>query len=423
MITLADCLALDAADSLTWLRDEFEPPAEGKIYLDGNSLGAMPRGVPARMQQALHAEWSGHRRHAWHMADWLDAPQRIGAAMAPLIGAPAADVIAIDNTTVALHKLLAYGLQLAAQEQAAPLPAPKPARNLILYEREGFPTDAHVVQGIVAHSAGRWRAQAVDSADGLTAALGPQVAMVVLAHADYRSSRRWDLASVTAAAHRVGARVLWDLSHSAGTVPVGLAEARADFAVACSYKYLSAGPGAAALAYIRRDLQDRGWPALPGWLGHADRMNFVGDYEPAPGMLSLIGGTMPVLQNAVMDCAAQVWARVDPAQLFAKHRSLSILLSTLLQQQCGGLGVAQISPTDYDQRGGHLAFACPGGGASCEALLDAGVVASFRQPDVIRFGLAPSTVNHGQLWQAVARLRDILITERWREPRFQDISV
>jgi kynureninase len=245
----------------------------------------------------------------------------------------------------------------------------------------------------------------------------------VLAHADYRSSARWDMAAVNAQAHAVGALVLWDLSHTAGVVRVDLDASGADFAVCCGYKYLCAGPGAAALAYIRRELQDRGWPALPGWLGHADRLNFRSAYAPAPGVSSLVGGTMPVLQNVVMECAARIWAKVEREQVFAKHRSLSLTLAALVREQCAGLGVTQVSPADYECQGGHLAFSCPGGGATCEALLDAGVVASFRQPDVIRFGLSPATLRHVDLWHAVAHLRAILVEERWRDPRFQAISI
>ena len=414
MLTLADCQALDAADPLAAVREQFEPPPPGRICLDGNSLGAMPRDAPARLMQALRDEWSAERRHAWHLADWLDAPQRIGAAIAPLLGAAPADVIAVDHTSIVLHKLLAYGLALARDD---------PARRVIVHERDGFPTDSHVVQGVVHHGGGRWAARAIDAPDELAAALQPDVAMVVLAHADYRSSLRWDLTATTAAVQAAGARVLWDLSHTAGVVPVGLAASRADFATACSYKYLSGGPGAPALAYIRRDLQGLDWPALPGWLGHADRMNFRPDYVPAAGMLPLVGGTMPVLQNKVMECAARIWAGVEPAQVFAKHRALSATLATLMREQCAALGVRQVSPPEHERQGGHLAFAAPGGGATCEALLAAGVTTSFRQPDVIRFGLAPLTLGHEDLWHAVERLREILLSERWREPRFQEVSV
>jgi kynureninase len=414
MITLDHCLALDAVDPLAGFREAFERAPGERIYLDGNSMGAMPRAVPARIARALLDEWSTERRHAWHSADWLDAPQRIGAAFAPLLGAAPEELIAVDNTTLNLHKLLVYGLSLVANE---------PQRSTIIYESDGFPTDAHVVQGVVHQGAGRWRARPIASQAEFFNAMGTHVAMVVLSHADYRSSERWDMARVNALAHASGARVLWDLSHTAGVVPVELNAHRADFAVACSYKYLSCGPGAPALAFIRRDLQTRAWPAIPGWLGHADRMNFVNDYQPAPGMMSLITGTMPVLQDAVADCAAQIWARVDPAQVFAKHWSLSGLLGQLLREQCAAFGVEPVSPLDHDRHGGHVAFRCPGGGATCEALLASGVVGSFRQPDVIRFGLAPLTVSHADLWHAVARLRDILREQRWRESRFQEVSV
>ena len=323
-------------------------------------------------------------------------------------------MIATDNTTLNLHKLALYGLALAAAT---------PMKRVIVYEREGFPTDCHVVEGIVHHGGGRWQARAIDDAGGLSAALTDEVALVLLSHVDYRSSFRWDMAGVNAQAHAVGARVLWDLSHSAGAVPVDLRASGADFAVVCGYKYLCGGPGAAALAYIRRELQDRAWPALPGWLGHADRMNFRCDYQPAPGMLSRITGTMPVLQNAVMETAADIWAGVACGDLAWKHKSLSVTLCTLLVEQCGALGVKLVSPADYAQRGGHVAISCPGGGPVCEALLDAGVVASFRAPDVIRCGLSALTLSHADLWQAVARLRAILVEERWRDSRFAAVSV
>lgn len=414
MLTRDDCTALDARDPLAAIRERFEPPPPGTIFMDGNSMGPMPKAAPERMMRALRGEWSAMRRHAWTRADWLDAPQRIGAAYSHILGARPQDVIACDTTTIDLHKLLAYGLGLFEAD---------PSRTTIVVERDGFPTDLHVVQGIVRHSCGRWRMRAIDAPGELDAALRDDVAMVLLSHADYRTSYRWDMAAVDAKAHAVGARVLWDLSHSAGAVPVDLTAADADFAVVCCYKYLCGGPGAAALAWIRPELQDRGWPALPGWLGHADRMHFHGDYKPAPGVLSLIGGTMPVLQNAVAETAARIWADVDPAALAWKHRSLSTTLIALLSERCGGLGVEVVSPLDYDHQGGHVAFCAPGGGSTCEALLEAGVVGSFRHPDVIRFGLSAVSLSHVDLWDAVARLREILVEERWRDPRFAVVSV
>ena len=414
MITLDACSVLDTADPLAPFAAAFEPPPEGTIFLDANSMGAMPRGALERMQRAMRDEWSAHRRHAWTVADWLDAPQRIGAAYSHLIGAAPDEVIATDNTSINLHKLLTYGLNLFAADAG---------RRLIVLEREGFPTDCHVVQGVVRHGGGRWDMRTIDGPADLDAALGDDVAMLVLSHADYRSSHRWDMMEVNARAHAAGARVLWDLSHSAGAVPVDLDGSGADFAVACGYKYLCGGPGAPALAYIRRALQDRAWPSLPGWLGHADRMNFDCTYAPAPGMLSLIGGTMPVLQNAVMEVAANIWAGVGRDDLAWKHRSLSDTLRTLLCEQCGPYGVGLVSPDDHARQGGHVAFRCASGGQVCEALLADGVVGSFRAPDVIRFGPSALTTSHADLWHAVARLRAILNEERWRDPRFAVVSV
>ena len=414
MMTRTDCQALDARDPLATHADAFELPPTDTVFLDANSMGALPKAAGERMRRALYDEWSAHRRHAWTVADWLDAPQRICAAYARILGAHADEVIAVDNTSLNLHKLSAYALSLVASD---------PRRRRIVYERDGFPTDCHVVQGIVHHGGGRWEACPFDDPHELPALLDDATALAVISHADYRSSHRWDMTAVNAQAHAAVARVIWDLSHTAGAVPVDLEASGADFAVVCGYKYLCGGPGAAALAYIRRDLQDRAWPALPGWLGHADRMNFQVDYAPAPGMLSLVGGTMPVLQNAVMETAATIWATVDPRDLAWKHRSLSETLCTLLAQECGPLGVRQVSPVDYGARGGHVAFSCPGGGHVCEALLADGVVGSFRAPDVIRFGLSALTLSHDALWRAVAVLKLILAEERWRDPRFAQVSV
>ena len=409
-----DCAELDRRDPLAAVRERFEPPPAGTVFLDGNSIGPMPRAAADCMLRALREEWSALRRRAWAAADWLDAPQRIGAGYAGLIGARPQDVIACDNTTLNLHKLLVYGLGLAAHD---------PRRNVIVSEREGFPTDCHVIQGVVHHSRGRWHSRTIESHDELDAALGDDVAMVLLAHVDYRSSLRWDMTAGNRKAHAVGARVLWDLSHSAGAVPVDLTAADADFAVACSYKYLCAGPGAPALAWIRPELQDRGWPALPGWLGHADRMHFASDYAPGPGVMQLITGTMPVLQNKAMEAAAEIWSGIPPADLAWKHRSLSATLVALIEEQCGALGAQVVSPRDYDRQGGHVAVRCPGGGPVCEALLAERVVSSFRKPDILRFGLSAVGLSHVDLWEAVARLRTILAEERWRDPRFAVVSV
>ncbi|MFN0182495.1 MAG: kynureninase [Aquabacterium sp.] len=413
-LTLADCEALDRQDPLAPACAQFERAAGDAICLDGNSVGPMPKTVPAVMERALRHEWSTLRRRGWGQADWLDAPQRIGAGYAGILGAQPADVIALDNSSVLLHKLLAQGLAGQGAD---------PRRNVIVHERDGFPTDAHVVQGIVHHGGGRWQARPIGGQDNLAGALRDDVAMVLLTHVDYRSSLRWDMAAANRAAHAVGARVLWDLSHAAGAVPVRLMDDDADYAVACSYKYLCAGPGAPALAWVHPRWQDNGGPALPGWLGHARRMDFERDYAPGPGVLSLVGGTMAVLQNKAMEEVSRIWAGVRPEDLAWKHRSLATTLLRLVDEQLAPHGVEVISPRDYDRQGGHVALRCPGGGPVCEALLAEGVVTSYRKPDTLRLGLSAMGVSHVDLWRAVQRLRDILASGRWREPRFSQVSV
>ncbi|MBN9428216.1 MAG: aminotransferase class V-fold PLP-dependent enzyme [Burkholderiales bacterium] len=413
-ITLSTCQALDREDPLRHLRERFEPARDGAIHLDANSLGPMPAGIADEIAQRMRDEWAGLRRRAWSQADWLGSPQRIGAALAPILGAEPDDLIAADNTTIDLYKLLTYALSLADGETG---------KRVIVLEREGFPTDCHVAQGVARASKGRWELRTIDGEAELAQALRNDVAVVMLSHADYRSGWRWDMAAVNRQAHAVGARVLWDLSHTAGALPVRLRETEADFAVACGYKYLCGGPGAPALAYIHPALRDRGWPTIPGWLGHADPMTFPCAYEPGPGMASLINGTPPILQNLILEAAARIWSEVPPQALAWKHRSLSETLVTLLEQECAEFGVRVASPPDYAQRGGHVTFTHEGGGALCEALLEAGVVGSFRNPDVIRLGLSPLVLSHADLWEAVARLRRLLANEGWRAERFRNFTL
>ena len=406
-LTREDCVALDAGDPLAAMRAAFAPAPEGWICLDANSLGACPTAAADRVQALMQQQWAGLRSQAWGLPEWLEGPQRLGAAFAPLLGARADEVVAADNTTTMLFKLLDYALRVAQARDSA--------RRVIVYEADGFPTDCHVIQGMVRHADGRLQArtfptsadpQAMDAA--LDAALGPDVAVVLLTHGDYRSGHRWAIPDVVRRVHAAGGLTLWDLSHTAGAVPIALDASRADFAVGCGYKYLCGGPGAPALAYIRKDLQDLDWPTLPGWLGHADPMAFACAYEPARGVASLIGGTMPVLQNAVMAAAAEAWSIVDPAAVFAKHRSLSSTLIRLLDERAARHGVELISPRDADRRAGHVAIRCPGGAATADALAAAGVIATLRRPDVLRLGISAPTIRHVDLWDAVSRLLDSL---------------
>lgn len=410
MITKEDCQALDEADPLKPLRDRFATSKNGTIYLDANSMGAMPKDVPSRLERLCWDGWVEARRRGWTKFDWLDLPHDIGAAIAPFIGADDKDVIVADSTSINLFKILTYAWQRRRSGKA------------ILTERANFPTDIYIAEGLC-KLLGEPELRLIDERSELLSAIASDVGIVYLSLVDYRTSERWDLAEVTRAAHEAGALVVWDLSHAAGAVPVDLKGADVDFAVGCGYKYLSGGPGSPAYVYVRPDHQDDAWPAIAGWIGHADYFAFAEQYAPGAGVNRFMTGTPTVVANEVFSAAAAILRDVQPADLFAKHRSLSELAKDLLAQECAAFDIEVISPLDYDRQGGHIAFRAPGAGSVTEALLAQGVVSSFRRPEQIRFGLGPLYLSHHDVWTAISRLKDIMAKELWRAPEYQTVSV
>jgi kynureninase len=411
MIDLAHCRALDARDPLGAIRDRFARPAEDTVYLDGNSLGAMPADAPARVERLMREGWRDARRRGWNRFDWLEQPWRLGEGLAPIVGAGAGDVIFCDSTTLNLYKILAYAWQLDR------------SRPVIVTETHNFPTDTFVAEGLVRFAGGAAALRRIDEPRELDAALAADVGVLYLSHVDYRTSRRWNMAEVDALARVRGVLTLWDCSHSAGAVPVDLGGSGADFAVGCGNKYLCGGPGAPAWLYVHPRHQERAWPVIAGWMGHADPTAFGQTYKPAPGVRRHLTGTPGILANEAMSAAIDIWRDVTRDALAWKHRSLSELTLALLDQECAKLGVRVTSPRDYDAQGGHVGFSHPDAGPVSEALLEHGVMCSFRQPDVIRFGLTPVANSHEDIWIAVARLRRVLETEVWRAPRFATVSV
>jgi kynureninase len=391
------------------LRARFARSASDAIYLDGNSVGAMPADAPERVARLMAEGWRDARRRGWTRFDWLEQPWKLGDGIEHILGAGKGNVVVGDSTSVNLFKALAYASRL------------DPRRSVIVTERHNFPTDVYVAEGLA--RAGNVSLRFLDSPDELDAALKPDVGVLYLSLVDYRSSRRWDMAVVNRKAAAAGVLTLWDLSHAAGAIAIDLAGSGADFAVGCGYKYLCGGPGAPAWLYIHPRHQERAWPAIPGWMGHADTFAFSPGYAPAPGIKRQLVGTPAIIANEAMRCAVDIWREVKPADLAWKHRSLSETLVALLEQECGALGVQLKSPRSYDERGGHVAFGHPGAGAVSEALVEKGVVSSFRKPDSIRFGLSPVALSHEDVWTAVARLREVLSSELWREPRFSKVAV
>lgn len=412
-LQLSDCHALDAeadkVEPLSELRERFASGELDTVYLDANSIGPMPADVPMRVQTLLLRGWAGARRRGWSELDWLQQPLQLGAAIAPLIGAGADDVRVADSTSVNQYKLLRHAL------------AVKATRRVIVLEREVFPSNRYVAEGIA--KAGLAELRFVEGAAGLAAALAPgDVAVVALSHVDYRSSERLDMAALTAQAHAAGALALWDLSHSAGAFAIDLRGSDADYALGCGYKYLCGGPGAPAFVYLHPRHAEAAWPALCGWMGHAATFDFAPDYAPAPGAGRFLVGTPPVLAQAAFAAAAALWRLVDPAALTRRHRSLGDTLIRLLDEQCAPLGVELASPREHVRRGGHVALRFPHAAPLAQALVEHGVVVSARQPDALRLAPHPLVTTHAELWTAVSRLRDLLQREVWHDPRYRKPS-
>jgi len=399
-LSLADARADDAADPLRHCRDRFDLPA-GIIYLDGNSLGPLPKGVASKVQTVVAEEWGGELIRSWNSRDWINAPQRVGAMIAPLIGARPNEVIVCDSTTVNLFKLVTAAADLA------------PDRPVIVTEAGNFRTDLYVAEGAAAMQNRRMDAVAREDVD---AAIGDDTSLLLLTHVHYRSGARFDMAATTARARAAGAITLWDLSHSAGAVPLALNRDGVDLAVGCGYKYLNGGPGAPAFLYVAEHLQERLMPALRGWMGHANPFSFADDYEPAPGLSRFLVGTPPILGIAALEAALAAFDGVAMDRLWAKSIRLHNLFHTLMLERCPEF--ICVTPADPAARGSHISFAHPNAFEICQALIAQGVIGDFRSPDVLRLGLTPLYLGFEDVWRAVDILAGIMASAKWRDPRF-----
>jgi kynureninase len=405
LLTRDDLAALDAADPLAPWRDRFALP-DGVIYLDGNSLGALPRATAGVLDAVIAQEWGRDLITSWTRHGWVLLPQRIGAKIAQLIGAAPHEVVVADSISVNLFKLAAAALRL------------RPGRRVIVAEAGSFPTDLYMLQGL-RDLLGAALELRLAPPDGLEAALDADTALVLLNHVDYRTGRMHDMARLTAAAHAAGALVLWDLAHSAGAVPVELRAADADLAVGCGYKYLNGGPGAPAFLFVAERWQDQISQPLTGWFGHRDPFAFEGDYRPAPGITRFLAGTPPILSLKALEVGVDLLLEVDPAAQRAKSVGLSGHLIRLVEERCAGLGLTLVSPRDAAQRGSQVAFRHADGYAVTQALIAQGVIGDFRAPDLMRFGLAPLYLRFVDLWDAVAALHAVLAGRTWDRPEFK----
>jgi kynureninase len=403
-LTRAALEALDRADELAPFREEFDLPAD-VIYLDGNSLGPLPKAVPERVAEVVAREWGKSLIRAWNAHGWMRLPLNVGEKIGRIIGAEPGSTLVADSTSVNLFKLLAAALDA------------RPGRRVILTEVGNFPTDLYMAQGLAALLR---RGHEVRAVADPVAVLDDGVAVLMLTHVNYRTGAMHDMAAVTRSAHAVGALTLWDLSHSAGAVPLRVAEDGADFAVGCGYKYMNGGPGAPAFLSVAHALQADLQSPLTGWLGHAEPFAFAPDYRPATGIGRAMVGTPPVLNLAALDVGVDLMLRVPMAALRAKSQRLIDLFIALVEQACAGCGLRLLTPRDAARRGSQVAFAHPDGYAIMQALISRGVIGDFRAPDVMRFGMAPLYVRHVDLWDAVAVLGDVMRSGAWHAPGFAE---
>jgi kynureninase len=404
MATLNDCTIRDEADVLRDYRRRFVLPQD-VIYLDGNSLGAMPHGVQTTVARHMDIGWGVDLITSWNKHQWFALPLSIGEKIGRLIGAGSGNTVVGDTISINLFKVLTAALAKSGD------------RKVILSDTGNFPSDLYVAQGLVGFLGQGYALQTVAPEDVETA-ITQDVAVIMLTDVDYRTSRRHDMQRLTKAAHDKGCLIIWDLSHSAGALPVDLLGSGADYAVGCTYKYLNGGPGAPGFVFVHPRHQMGAAPALVGWWGHADPFAFDANWKPAAGIAQFQCGTQAILSVVALDAALSKWEEVDMQVVHMKSQSLCGLFIDLVEKSCGRYGLKLAGPRDMSQRGSHVSFSCPNGYAVMQAMIAHKVIGDFRAPDMIRFGFAPLYNTHTEVFRAAEILSKVLEDRLWDRPEF-----
>ena len=413
----ASLQAADATDPLASFKDRFFLP-EGLIYLDGNSLGPLPLGAAERAAEVINNEWAHGLIRSWNTAGWFEMPSRLGDKLARIIGGNDGETVVTDTTSLNLFKALASAVRIQQQDA--------PERRVILTERDNFPTDIYIAEGISdflnsvnAETNEHYEVRLIDENLTLGQALDDSVAVLALSHVNYRTGAMWDMDAVTAAAHAAGALVIWDLAHAAGAVPVDLNGADADYAVGCTYKYLNGGPGSPAFIWVNERHQGRFWQPLTGWWSHAAPFEMADSYTAANDVRRFLCGTQPITSMAMVECGLDVALEADIELVRAKSLALADLFIALVRERCGDFGLELVTPEIHAERGSHVSFRHPEGYAIIQALTDRGVIGDYREPEVLRFGLTPLYLSYTDIWDAVEILRDVLETRSWDVPAYR----
>ena len=401
-MTLEDIKALDSADPLSDKRDLFSIP-EGVIYLDGNSLGVLPKATPDAMSDMLQRQWGQDLIRSWNKNDWINAPCRIGDKIGRLIGAAEGQVVAADSTSINVFKSLSAASKINF------------GRKILLSETGNFPTDPYMMEGLATATGNRMIVELVEPSR-ITDRLAPDVAVLLLTHIHYKSGEVWDMAETTHRAHEAGVLVIWDLSHSAGAIQVELDYCRVDFAVGCGYKFLNGGPGAPAYIYVAERHQSKVIPVLPGWMGHESPFSFEDSYVPGQGIKRFLCGTPSILGMCALEIGVDIFQSVDIGVLRTKSQQLGDLFISLVEENHMDFGLA--SPREADMRGSHVSIRHPGGYSIMQALIERGVIGDFRAPDIMRFGFTPLYTRYIDVWHAVSTLAEIMNSNDWRDEKY-----
>ncbi|GAB3621592.1 kynureninase [Glutamicibacter endophyticus] len=408
---------LDRADALSAFHGRFALP-QGVIYLDGNSLGALPVGSAERAAQVITEEWGQGLIRSWNSAGWFELPQRLGNKLGQLLGAHEGETVVTDTTSLNLFKALASALRTQR--------ADAPGRRVIITERDNFPTDIYIAQGLsdlinaMREETGiDYEVLLIDSEAELLQALNEHTAVLSLSHVNYRTGAMWDMQSITAAAHDAGALMIWDLAHAAGAVPVDLNRADADYAVGCTYKYLNGGPGAPAFIWVHARHHARFWQPLAGWWSHAEPFAMAENYAPADDIRRFMCGTQPITSMAMVENGLDISLEAGLDALRRASLEFTDLFIELVETQCADFGLELITPRDHAQRGSHVSFRHAHGYEIMAALIDRGVIGDYREPEVLRFGITPLYLSRTDVYDAVQILRDVLHTGVWQREEYR----
>ncbi|MEM1121605.1 MAG: kynureninase [Bacteroidota bacterium] len=405
MITQVHCRTLDQQDPLAHLQDAFHLP-KGKINMDGNSLGSLPKTTLEKLTGVVNREWREGMIASWSEAGWFDSPIRVGNKIAPLIGANTGEVLVADTTSINIYKALCAALHL------------NKSRHVMLSEAGNFPTDLYMMQGISTFSDGKLQAKVVEP-EAIFDALDESIAVLLLTQVHYKTAAIKDMKAITQRAHEKGILVIWDLSHSVGSIEVQLNDCEVDFAVGCGYKFLNGGPGAPAFIYVAERHQQEALVILAGWMGHQDPFAFTEDYQPAPSIARFRCGTPGILGMAALENGVDLFAKTDLKALRTKALQLSRLFIQLMEQECANFGFTLASPKDDNRRAGHVAYRHEQGHGIYQAIKKRGIISDFRTPDILRFGITPMYLRFQDIFQVVQVIKEVMATEAWDNPAYQ----